>query len=145
MRCLARRRNSVAITFVQPDTRRIVLEDGAWILVKKRLNAGETRKMFAGVIRTMTLGEKVELDPEKVGLNKILIYLLDWSANEQYPIRNRSSAEVAEALNNLDQESYQAIMQAIDKHEAEMEAEIALEKKHLAGENESSATSTSVA
>jgi hypothetical protein len=136
---------TMAIAFVQPETTKLSIGEDAWILVKKRLNAGESRRMFAGVIKTMAIGEKLELDPEKVGLQKVLVYLLDWSAADQFPIRGKSSGEVADALNNLDQESYQAIVKAIDTHEAEMDAAHELEKKVPSGESASSATSTSAA
>lgn len=135
----------MAISFVRPETVRLDLPDGAWLIVKKRLNAGESRRMFSGVIRTMELGEKVQLDPEKVGLQKILIYLIDWSASDVCDIRGKTSSEVADAINSLDPDSFQAILKAIETHETEQDAAAVLEKNSPDGGNASSKTSPSAA
>ena len=118
----------MAIRFTAPKTRRLALSDDGWILVKERLNAGEQRRLFSGVIRSMALGEKIELDPEKVGLQKVLVYLIDWSASEDHPIRGKSSAEIADAVNSLSPETYQEILRVIETHETEMDLEASVEK-----------------
>lgn len=131
--------------FVPPETRRLsVGDEGDWILVKKRLNAGESRKLFTGVIKSLPMNAPPELDPEKVGLQKLLVYLIDWSGSDHAPIRGRSPEEVSEALLGLAPDDFQAIVAAIDVHEMEMELEAEEEKKRRAGASALPAISPSV-
>jgi hypothetical protein len=63
--------------FVQPDVVRLPLSDGDFIDVKRELSAGEQRRMFAGmVLHGVVPGEKTLLDPERVGITKMVEYLV---------------------------------------------------------------------
>lgn len=93
--------------------------DGAFIDIKRELNAGEQRRLFAHMMRDMTVGDKVTLIPEQVGRTKVIAYLIGWSfvAADGQPVPVSESA-----IDNLDTETYSEITQAIDAHE-EAEAE----------------------
>jgi len=93
---------------------RLPLSDGDWIDVKKELNAGEQRRVFTNLVKTMQAGEKPELNPEQVGKTKILEYVVGWSfrdgADKPVPFS-------ATALDNVDPDTYAEIMQAVDAHD----------------------------
>jgi len=128
--------------FVQPDIVRLDLSDGDFIDIKKELNAGENRRVFARLVKDMRAGEKITLEPEQVGLTKIVEYLIGWSFTDQ----KGQPVEVSEgAIQNLDQESYTEIVAAIDKHEEQIEAERAAKKREMAGTPTSAVTSVSAA
>ena len=124
--------------FVQPEIVRLPLSDGDYVDVKKELTAGEQRRMFAGMMRDMTLGEKVTLNPELVGRTKVSAYVIVWSFvdAELKPVPVSDSA-----IDNLDTETYAELVKAIDAHEAAMEA--VKEKNGTSGRAKSEATSPS--
>lgn len=128
--------------FVQPDIVRLPLSDGDFIDVKRELNAGEQRKLFAGMVRDGVIpGEKTVLDPEQVGITKLVAYLVGWSLVDA----KGAPVPVSEAaLKNLDVETYTEIMTAVDTHETEQEAKRALAKNPESATG-SKATSESVA
>lgn len=123
----------------KPDTVRLELTDGDWLLVKKRLTTGEQRTMFARMVKTMRSGEKPDLLPETVGVAQVAIYLVDWSildADEKpVVVRGKSFDDVMKILQGLDPEDFAEIAEAIDAHEAAMLAEREQEKKVFSGEN----------
>jgi hypothetical protein len=133
----------------RPEEERIVLpNDDDWIVVKRHLTAGEQRELFARMIKTMTPGEKVELDPKQVGITLIIAYLLDWSIldadGNAVLIRRQPVERVAAALENLEPEKYGEINDAITAHDEAMRTVRETEKKDRAGAMASSATSVSV-
>ncbi len=94
-------------------------DDGAFIDVKRELNAGETRRVFSRLVKDMTAGEKISLEPDKIGLTKLVEYLIGWSFVDE----DGQPVPVSEdAINALDQATYREITKAIDAHEAEMDA-----------------------
>jgi hypothetical protein len=123
--------------FVQPDIVRITLSDGKYIDIKKELTAYEYRSVFAGLVKDMRAGEKITLDPEKVGITKVMAYLLGWSfTNKGQPV------EISEgAVNNLHRDIYAEISKAIDTHEEQIEAEREARKNEKAGTPPSAAIS----
>jgi len=129
---------------VRPDVTKLEISGGDWLLVKKRLTAGETRKIFARMVKTMTPGEKIEVDPLQVGRSQAVEYLVDWSFVE-LPIRGKSSGEIGDAMDLLDMESFNEVVQAIGDHEKRMEDERTAEKNVPADESTSPAISSSAA
>ena len=105
--------------FVQPETVRLALSDGDWIDVKKELNAGEQRLVFAGLVKDMHAGNpQVTLDPKLVGLTKLTAYVVGWS----FVDAAGKSVEVCEgAINALDGDTYAEIVAAVDAHEDQIE------------------------
>jgi hypothetical protein len=127
--------------FVQPDIVRLTLSDGDYIDIKKELNAGETRRVFGRMVKDMRAGESAMLDPEQVGLTRIVEYLVGWSFTdgEGRPV------DLSEgAINNLDQDTYREIADAIKAHEEKIDAEREARKNGKAGTRPSEAISASV-
>lgn len=100
--------------FISPEIVRLPLSDGDWIDVKKELNAGEARRVFTKLVKTMHAGEKAELNPEDVGKTKLVEYLIGWSFIDQ---DGRPSAYSPEALDDLEPDTYNEIAKAIETHE----------------------------
>ena len=131
----------------RPETHKIEISQGDWLLVKKHLTAGERRQMFSHMMRRGGVGDS--LDSSRVGLARILAYLIDWSftdADDRPLVILDQSMEVVEAkLDAIDPESFTEVLEAIDKHDDAMEKARAEEKNVQAGERPSSLISPSVA
>jgi hypothetical protein len=130
--------------FLKPELVRLELSDGCWLLIKKRLTAGERRAMFALMVKSMKMGEATEIDPVKVQLATVVAYLVDWNLSDAegkpVVIKGAPSSVVMNALDNLDVDGYTEIERAISEHVVALEEE----KKLPAPENASPATSDSV-
>ncbi len=131
--------------FVQPDMVTLTLENGNYLQVKKRLTSKEARKVFSGIVKTMIPGEKIELDPEQVGVTKVLAYVVGWGGPDCVGEDGRAVPFSAAALDNVSPDAYAQIVKAIDAHEAAQDAEIEAEKNGQAGSTNSGATSASAA
>lgn len=146
--------------FVRPDTTRLAISQGDWLIVKRRLSAGEQRQIFTRLIKTAggsmsrpTDGSSPEVladirvEPSQVGLSQVLAYLLDWSLTDAegnpVVIRNQPIQVVTAALDALDVESYNEIEKVIQAHEVAMLKEREIEKKQRDGVNNASAISPS--
>jgi hypothetical protein len=126
--------------FVQGGIVRLPLSGEQWIDVKAELNAGEARKIFSGLVKTMQAGKPTELDPEKVGLTKLLAYLVGWSLCNR---DGRPEPIEESSIDNLSQGRYREIMDAVDAHEAASEAKREARKNGQGGEKASAAISPS--
>lgn len=125
--------------FVTPRTERLPLSNDQWIDVKRELNAGEHRRMFARQIKDYDGGGHAKYDPEQVGFARISAYLLAWSLT-----RNGQPVPVSDdAIDALDQPTYLEISDALAKHEERVEAERAARKNDQDGERKLSAISPS--
>ncbi len=128
--------------FVQPDVVRLTLSDGDYIDVKKELNAGEQRRVFSRLVKTMHFSEKPEVDPEQVGLSKVVEYLVGWSFAD---VSGKPVPVSEAALGNLDGETYGEIVKAIDAHDDAVTAERDARKNETGDRMKSSETLPSVA
>lgn len=133
-----------------PETKKLDLAHGDWLIVKKRLTAGEQRRIFDRMVKQMHAGEKPDLDPMQVGHSQVLEYLVDWgtftdASGKPLVIRGKGPDEIGRILNDLDTDDYADIVAAIDEHVTAMDAERAAEKNARDGESAASATSPSVA
>jgi hypothetical protein len=139
-----------------PETTRLDLTQGDWLLVKKRLTAGESRHVFGRMVKSMTAGEqggtrtKVDIDPEQVGRSQAVEYLLDWGTftdpnGKPLVIRDKSADEIGRILDALPQEDYAEIIAAIQAHDAATTESDEQEKNAKAAENGLKATSISAA
>jgi hypothetical protein len=136
--------------FVQPTTRRLELTEGDWILVKTRLTAGERRAAWSRMVIYASDGTR-SINPHMVGLSTILAYLVDWNVTDPTgrvaPLHTLDGQDpiglATAALDQLDPESFDEILQAIKAHELAMIAEREAEKKTRHGDPPSSATSRS--
>lgn len=118
--------------FIRPDTRRLALSDEQWIIVKARLNTGEYR---AHMRRASVVGADGlrRIDSLAHGMSLVVAYLLDWSLPDT-TIRDIGDVALTAALDNLAPHRFGEIKQAIEDHEAAIEAERVAEKNVPAGE-----------
>jgi len=127
--------------FVRPDTVRLELGDGDWLVVKCRLSIGEIREAQALGLQYDDRLERWILDPRHTGTIDVAAYLVDWS----FPvaIRQASRADVLAAVAALELETFHECKRAVLAHEHATEARRAAEKKTPTGEPASSPTSLS--
>jgi len=116
----------MASRFVSPETTRLEISNGDWLLVKRRLTHGELSEAFERRLTPTADGWRI--NPLMTGLTKVIAYLLDWSLPE-YPIRGKSVEDVTAALNALDPDDFLEIHLAIQAHEEAVQAEREREKK----------------
>jgi hypothetical protein len=131
---------------VRPETKKLNISDGDWLLVKQRLNHGEQDAAFARRYIVDGVGPKANL-LQQTGMAKVTAYLLDWSLTdlEEKPlvIRDQPIEDVESCLNAIDPESFDEILAAINAHEIAMDLQRAQEKKSRAGVTDVSAISES--
>jgi hypothetical protein len=128
--------------FVSPDIVRIDLSDGDFINIKRELNTGEQRRVFSRFVKEARSGERFVLDPEQVGLTKIVEYLIGWS----FVDASGAPVDVSEeAIKSLDVDTFKEIKEAIDQHEAKVDAERSARKNGTAGTPPSAVISASAA
>lgn len=127
---------------VIPETTRLDLSRGDWLIVKKRLNAGENRAM-----RKRGLNADGVVDRFEAGVATVLAYLLDWSftdpSGKPLAIRDKTSRDIEDAVDALDPESYTEILRAIEAHETRQQQEREAEKNAQAGETNTAGISPS--
>jgi hypothetical protein len=128
--------------FVPGDVVRLPLSGDEWIDVKKELNAGEARRIFAALVKEMHAGQPTKLDPEKVGLTKVVEYVVGWSL---LGTDGRPEAVSESAIDGLDLDTYREIVDAVDAHDAACDAARLARKNGQDGEKASAATSPSPA
>jgi hypothetical protein len=126
--------------FVPGDVVRLPLSGGEWIDVKKELNAGEARRIFSALVKEMLAGKPTKLDPEKVGLTKVVEYVVGWSLLNA---DGRPEPVSESAIDGLDVDTYNDIVNAVDAHDAACEAVRVARKNGQGGEMASAATSPS--
>jgi hypothetical protein len=98
--------------------------DGDYIDVKAELTAGETHKVFSDIVKTARSGEAWELEPELVGITRIMQYLKGWSfTQDDVPVPITEGA-----LRQLDVDTMREINNALDWHEENVEAARAARK-----------------
>lgn len=131
--------------FVHPELVRLHISGGDYIDVKKELNTGELRRVFAKMARDMTPGQDIKLNPQHVGMAKVVEYLVGWSFTDNgKPVDLPESPDAKETvLSNLGMDSFNEIREAIDAHEESVDKRRAEEKKLHAGETKLRPTSPS--
>jgi hypothetical protein len=131
----------------RPETLKIDLSDGDWIVVKKHLTAGENRAIYARMMKQGIDGGN-QIDGVRVGWSKMVGYLLDWSAKDPdgkpIVILDKSEEEIGAAIDGLDVDSSSEILKAVEAHEDAMEKERAQEKNVRDGGSASSPISPSL-
>ena len=135
--------------FVRPETVKLDLSEGDWLIVKRRLTTGEERRAFTRSVKPAEVGKRLEVNVDAVAVAKVTAYLLDWSlvddTGQVVPVRDASTADVEAALDALDPASFREIHDAITAHEARQLEALANEKKTRSTASGSSATSISAA
>lgn len=126
-----------------PETVKIAISRGDWIVVKKHLTAGEQRKVYAGMV-----GPDRQINPTAAGLYRIAGYLLDWSftdaADRPVVIRDQPESVLLAALDAIDVDAYTELLETINAHDTAMAREREAEKKSPDGASGSFPISPSV-
>lgn len=118
--------------FVTPDSVRLSISDGDWIEVKKELNVGEQRRIFARLVKSMEVGQTVKLDPEQVGRSKVVEYLIGWSLTDA---KGKPVPVTEGAIDSMDADTFKEIREAIEAHEETQDAAREAAKNAPAGES----------
>lgn len=122
--------------FISPESVRLDLSEGQWILVRQRLNIGEQR---AAQARTYVLDADGlwRWNPRLVDHAMVVAFLLDWSLTdrERKPvvIRGLAPDALGAVLDNLAPERFGEIRDAITAHVERTHAARTEEKKTHAG------------
>ena len=114
--------------FVKPDTVRLELRDGDFLIVRKQLNAGEYHDMFARVMKPLQPDDRprdaatqIQMDPMRASRAEVLAYLVDWSfvddTGAPITLRGQSPDFIEAALRNIDLDTYNEIVAAVQAHE----------------------------
>jgi hypothetical protein len=139
----------VSCPIIKPESVTLPLSRGDYLVVKKRLNAGERQKMFELSAKAFIAGEKVELEPAKIAFVKPAMYLLDWSYSgldgQPLEIAGKPVEYILTVLQSFGVEVVDEISGAINAHENEEDAAWELAKNERAGETLSSTTASSPA
>jgi hypothetical protein len=133
--------------FARPETLTVPITNGDWLVLKKRLSAGEERQMYerASTINPVT-GDR-RLDSLQLGPATVVAYLLDWSLRDDAGlpviIRGKSPTEVQTLLDALEAPDFLEIKAAVEAHDAAMAREREAQKKIPPGAPAFSPTSAS--
>jgi len=132
----------MSVRYRLPETVKLELSHGDWLVVKKRLTAGEYQRMLA-----MYLTEDQRVDGTKVGFSKVASHLLDWSFQgpdgQLVAISGLDPKDILAHLQDLPLEDFQEVRTAIDAHIDKMDKEIEAEKNAQAIASASSPISRS--
>jgi len=127
--------------FVKPDTALLTLANGDTLVVKVRLNTGETRALRAAI-----LAGTEQSHADRAAFPVVLAYLLDWTITDDgrpVVIREQPADVVRAVLDALDYDDFIEIANAIGDHVQRETVRRAEEKKTPTGATVSSATSAS--
>jgi hypothetical protein len=114
--------------FVKPKEIKLEISDGDWITIKKELTVGERKRMFAAGLKQMEAGAgdedpKFNIDPVEMSFSKVKEYLIGWSFEEDEKGDVIPVELSDDAIRNMDQETFEEIEEAIDKHTEKLEKE----------------------
>lgn len=117
--------------FVVPDVVRLPLSDGDWIDVKRRLNIGEQRAMFAQIYKSKAADQPVQMDVSAVGVARVAAYTIGWSFTDA---EGKPVAYSAQTIDALDTGTFAEVLDAVDAHIAREDEQRVAEKNVMTGE-----------
>jgi hypothetical protein len=142
--------------FVKPETVRVDLSDGDWLLLKRQLTAGEMRALFTRLLQPIATspGElmsghdaALRVDATQASLGTILAYLVDWSFTDDegrpVVVRGQAPEIVASILDNLSGDAFAEVWQAVEAHEVQQRREREARKANPTGAGASQPISAS--
>jgi hypothetical protein len=133
---------------VRPETKRLEISRGDWLLVKRRLNTGERRRYFAAIYQHENAAGRMTVDPLQTGVALVVAYLLDWSlvdeAGQIIPIRDTDDETKLAAIDAIDYDSFIEIKRAVEAHEEAQDRAATAKKTIPDGAPPSEATSPSL-
>jgi hypothetical protein len=118
------------VRFVQPETVRLDISDGEWIEIKKQLTWAEQQDFTNAGVDTKVSGPEISVKWGDVALQRLLIWLVDWSLLDA----NGKNVPISrDSISALDTETGEEIVAAMNKYVAAR----AEEKKATAGKTSS--------
>jgi hypothetical protein len=105
--------------FVQPESLRLELSEGDWIEIKRRLSIGEKKRAESSVVREFMGNGRMTPNYDAMGGKaQVMAYLLDWSLRDSQdkPVAIDTDGKKSAALDQLDEETFQEISDAIEAH-----------------------------
>lgn len=144
----------MASRVVAPESKKIDISDGDWILVKQRLSAGDRDDSFERMYLKQPDGSfalqpdgRLIVAPAQMRRALVTAYLLDWSLvglrGEPLVIRGQPIADVEATLRSIDTASFQEIHAAIEQYDVTMALERMAQKKMAGTGPASNSTSDS--
>ena len=133
----------MSIRVRRPDTDRLEISEGDYLIVKRDLTAGEFREMIRRSTRPMVVtaagaAPAMELDPTAAGVAVVIAYLIDWSFADvdgrKLAIADQPANVVRAALDSIDASAYLEVQRAIQEHQRARAAALDEEKKTRNGE-----------
>jgi len=117
----------------RPEDLRLPLSGDDWILVKKHLTWGEKRDYEVRMMKRVTQGTGVELEPAQLGIALAVAYLLDWSYTDTegrpVVIRDVGDDVKTAAIRSGEPEYMDEVIAAIIGHDGAMRELRETEKK----------------
>lgn len=114
--------------FVRPETDVLTLANGDTLIVKRRLNTGETRDMRGAILNDTAH----TLKSDRAAFAVTTAYLLDWTLTDDdgrpVVIRDQPADVIRGALEQLDYDSFIEIATAIGEH-AKRQTDLRAEEK----------------
>ena len=106
--------------FIEPEVIRLEISEGDWVEIKKELNVGEEKAMYAKCISDMSsvAGDplKSSLDPAMLAFSLTEAYLVNWSFAREEDGKVTPVELSPSSIKALDQSSFDEIEAAIAKH-----------------------------
>lgn len=132
--------------FVRPEVVRVPLKsNGDWIEIKRRLNTGEYRSRIAR--SSLAVDGQLQVNRLQLGMSTVTAYLLDWSLTDDdgkpVVIQGLDPDAMSRVLDRLQPEDFGEILEAIEQHESQIDAERGAEKNGQDGANKLPAISPS--
>jgi len=133
----------VSIRYRNPETVKLEISQGDWLLVKKYLTAGEHRRRMTAMLNP----DRNQIEPVNVGMSAVVAFLLDWSIDgldgKRMVIADKSDVEKVAILDNLPSDVFTEIIAAVEAHEDRINAERDAAKNSPDGVKQSSPISPS--
>jgi len=118
--------------FVQPEIVRLTLSTGDWLDVKRELTAGEYRHYQAAMMKDGVIpsGQSIPLDPEKVGLVRVLEHVVAWSFTD---FEGRPVPVSEAALKSMYKAMLVEMIDVVTRHEVAADAQRERDLKNPTG------------
>jgi hypothetical protein len=105
--------------FVQPESLRLELSEGDWIEIKRRLSIGEKKRAEVAVVSEFRGNGRMTPNYDAMGGKaQVMAYLLEWSLKDasDKPVAIDTDGKKSAALDQLDEETFEEISDAIERH-----------------------------
>lgn len=106
--------------FVVPSVARYDLDGGQWVEIKEELSYGEQKRMengglagMSGLVEGDSSGSRIDLDMANYEMERLLIWIVDWSATDA---KGKSVEITRSAIEALDPDIAEELTDIISAH-----------------------------